>query len=145
MQVHGTDFKNIALLTEHTPNYIRILKKQVNQFRFVVGNSKADAIRKNGSFEVENAIVTGSPRNDVFFEGKDYFNILREKHNIKNYNRVILYAPTFRDSETIPPFSDNFWRRLNDSLIKNNEIFIVKKHPWDKFLKVPDTYSKIKD
>ncbi|WP_026452217.1 CDP-glycerol glycerophosphotransferase family protein [Aequorivita capsosiphonis] len=142
---HGTGFKNIVLLTNHTENYIRVVKNLSPQIKLVVATSESDTIRKNVSFQVENARITGSPRNDVFFKEKDYFRSLRKKYKLENYDKVISYAPTFRDEATTSPFSDNFWKKLNDHLVKNNEVFIVKKHPWDKHLIVPSYYSNIKD
>ena len=142
---HGTGFKNVALLTEHSENYISIVKKLANQLRFIAATSEANVNKKNGSFQVEKAIATGYPRNDIFFQEKNDLKKLREKYNVENYDKVITYAPTFRDSLTIIPFSDKFWKRLNDYLIENNEVFIVKKHPWDIYLKVPDNYANVKD
>ncbi|MGO3184225.1 MAG: CDP-glycerol glycerophosphotransferase family protein [Aequorivita sp.] len=142
---HGTGFKNIVLLTEHSENYINIAQKLSPQIKLVVSTSESDALRKNASFLVDNASITGAPRNDLFFKGKDYVLSLREKYNVKNYTKVISYTPTFRETLTKLPFSDNFWKQLNEHLFKNNEVFIVKKHPWDKHLEIPTHYSNIKD
>lgn len=142
---HGTGFKNIGILAQHTQNFFFILKKQAYQFKLVVATSESNVIQQNSSFQIQKATVTGYPRNDMFFEDEDYFQKIRIKFKVENYDRVISYLPTFRDNETIAPFSDEFWKKLNDFLIKNNHIFIVKKHPWDKYLIVPDNYSNIKD
>lgn len=144
---HGTGFKNVGLLNENSLNektQIR-LKKQYKNYQFVVATSEEDAIRKNDSFSPAKAKITGSPRNDIFFSEKIDNENIKERFNIGLDQKIITYAPTFRDFETSPPFTNNFWDELNNELVNQNIIFIIKKHPLDKYLSVPDYFSNIKD
>lgn len=143
---HGIGFKNVALLNAaNLEDFNKNIKNLAKNFKFFVATSESNVIQQNSSFQINKAIATGYPRNDIFFEGKDHFEMLRKKHKVEGYTRITFYAPTYRDVKTITPFSDKFWEKLNEYLIRNNEVFIVKKHSWDKYLKVPNNYSNIKD
>lgn len=143
---HGTGFKNIGLLNTNTRgNDLKKYNKHYSKYRFVVATSKDDAVRKDDSFGKKVALVTGSPRNDFFFSNKEYVEIVKEKYDISNFDKIITYAPTFRDFETVAPFSKHFWESLNEILQQQNAVFVVKKHPWDKHLNVPVEFSNIKD
>lgn len=145
---HGTGFKNIGLLQDsiNSEEYKFLkFKKHYSQYKLVIATSEDDQRRKKESFDISNVVITGSPRNDVFFEGENYIGALKNKYEMATFNRIISYTPTFRDFETSAPFSGSFWSRLNDYLVGTNSLFIVKKHPWDKYLDVPKEYSNIKD
>jgi len=143
---HGTGFKNIGLLNNNiTKSDLKKFYKHYNKYRFVVATSKDDVIRKNDSFGKKLALVIGSPRNDFFFSDKVQVGVIKKKYEISNFEKIITYAPTFRDFETIPPFTDGFWIKLNELLKQQNVVFVIKKHPWDKYLSVPDNFSNIKD
>ena len=71
--------------------------------------------------------ITWLARNDIFFH--DYFEYSNIKSDFWNFDKVILYAPTWRDTkDKISPFSYNFLLKLNNYLIKNNYILLVKWH-----------------
>lgn len=85
----------------------------------------------------DNIMITGYPRNDVFFD-LDYVKInlenelvyntiLKLKHDFKK--KIIIYMPTFRDTELT---ADNMkWEDLlllDKFLNENNCVFIYKKH-----------------
>jgi len=145
---HGTGFKNIGLLQDSIiKDRYKFLKfkKHYSQYKLVVATSEDDQKRKQGSFGISNVVVTGSPRNDVFFEEESYFETLKNKYEIASFDKIISYTPTFRDFKTSAPFTDSFWSRLNDHLVSTNFLFIIKKHPWDKYLEVPKEYSNIRD
>lgn len=143
---HGTGFKHIGLLNNNTSknNKIRI-RKHYSKYKLIVASSEDDLKRKNKSFGTNKSVITGSPRNDIFFENEIYINGLRKVYNVMGYSKIITYAPTFRDFETCSPFSEEFWSKLNDYLKKSNTLFIVKKHPWDRYLKILNEYSNIRD
>ncbi len=144
---HGTGFKNIGLLNENNlqKKEQKRLSKQYKSYRFVVATSEDDAQRKNDSFNINKSIITGSPRNDLFFTDENYKDEIRRRLKIKKGQKVISYTPTFRDFITSPPFTSDFWGKLNTELQKQNAVFIVKKHPWEKYLSVPNEFSNIKD
>lgn len=140
---HGTGFKNIGLLNDKNEK-LKAFRQHYKKYKFVIATSAEDKKRKEESFEAK-AIITGSPRNDIFFKGSNLEMAHREKFNLQNYDKVISYVPTFRDYETKAPFSKSFWKELNAYLTKVNQVFIVKKHPWDKYLEVPEQYGHIID
>ncbi|NGX84741.1 CDP-glycerol glycerophosphotransferase family protein [Aequorivita sp. KMM 9714] len=143
---HGVGFKNIALLNDNVnQNAKRILSKFYKKYVLLITSSENDFKKKQESFKSPNIVITGSPRNDVFFSSSSYFEEIKLKYNLKKYSKIISYAPTFRDFKTTSPFSEEFWYLLQKHLEKNNEIFIVKKHPWDKYLDVPKNLANIKD
>src|SRR5690554_653525 len=143
---HGTGFKKVGLLNNNADkNDLKRFNKHYKKYGFVVANSESDSIRKNDTFGRGIALTTGSPRNDFFFSDKMQVGLIKEKYGISNFEKIITYAPTFRDFETTPPFTDGFWIKLNKQLKQSNSLFVVKKHPWDKYLNVPDNFSNIKD
>lgn len=143
---HGTGFKNIALLNRNTKNIIRYyFKKATRKYRIVVCTSESDCKKKGKSFETENVVATGLPRNDELFVDEKVENELLEKYKLERYDKIITYAPTWRDFPTKQPFSEEFWRKLNNYLVQNNSFFLVVKHPYSSFLKIPTAYSNIGD
>jgi CDP-glycerol glycerophosphotransferase (TagB/SpsB family) len=143
---HGTGYKNIGMLNDHTAGYQRFkTEKHYQKYAFIVANSSDDKERKIKSFQNKNVYITGSPRNDVIvnprIEKKEYVSSLGLDEN----NRIILYAPTFRDQGVFEPFRDNFFKRFNSLITKKNYTFVIKKHPWDKNFIVPTIYSNIID
>jgi CDP-glycerol glycerophosphotransferase (TagB/SpsB family) len=103
------------------------------------------------SYKVKEVIETGYPRNDIIF--CDIEEILKEQLYLLNTDseiiqrsleykkkgfRLILYAPTFRDSGG-DPIHDGVLdlNRLNEFAKKNNLLFIFKFHP-DPHFNYPD-------
>lgn len=92
------------------------------------------------AFITKNVFVCGYPRNDIFFRGSikniyldietEYLNLL---HNlkIKKGMQIVLYMPTFRNSE-IRFFDLINLKNFNDFLCNKRIIFCVKLHPKSK-------------
>lgn len=142
---HGSGFKDVGLLHYITDKQKRKLKKIYRKYNLISSTSESEAEKQNVSFATKNAVVTGYPRNDVFFEDKSHFNDLKIKYNLEEYDRIIAYTPTHREFEPPPPFSKEFYQKLQSFLEENNAVFIVKKHPSDKFLEIPKNFQNIKD
>lgn len=146
---HGTGFKNIGIL--HNPKnedqkaYAKRQQKHHQNDKIIVTTSSADAKKKARSFGTKNTVITGLPRNDIFFSQKSSIGKIKTKYSLSSYDKIISYTPTFRDYETAPPFSEDAWQGLNEILKKQNKVFIVKKHPWDTLIKVPNNHSNILD
>jgi len=142
---HGTGFKNIALLDENVNEVLRPkLKNIYGQYSLIVANSIDDKKRKEKSFGSKNVIITGTPRNDLFFKG-NVFTRIKAKYSLGSYAKIITYMPTFRDFKTYSPFTSFFWEQLQQYLVMNNYLFVIKKHPLDKYLEVPINFLNIKD
>lgn len=145
---HGAGYKNIALLSDNfegaPEEYKKNIKRLCRSFKLVSATSAHDAQKKNDSFKTDKSVITGSPRNDMFFETKA-IRQLKKRYELDGFDRIVTYAPTFRDRQTFAPFSNSFWSRLNEVMVEQNAIFLVKKHPWDQYLNVPENFSNIKD
>lgn len=91
-------------------------------------------------------ITLGYPRNDLFFNPNLLYKDYNRKFNLNNYNKIFLYAPTFRDSnDSVKPFSNSFLEQLNNYFIKENFLLIIKKHPLQKNIVVPKNLKNIVD
>ncbi|MCR4842736.1 MAG: CDP-glycerol glycerophosphotransferase family protein [Eubacterium sp.] len=82
----------------------------------------------------KNMIQTGYPRNDVLVNrnNKEYIDSLKDKFNLPKDKKIILYAPTWRDNESISKGKYIFNPHINfDKLyreFKDEYVFIVKYH-----------------
>jgi len=73
----------------------------------------------------------GAPRNDIYFRGEEYRNSLKKEYGFAIDDRILLYAPTFRDDLDDRCFNidfDRLWMVLHQSDNKNWKI-IVRLHP----------------
>lgn len=107
----------------------------------------------SSAFNTQNTIICGYPRNDFLIsdcinnimtdDEKHICNILEKK--TKN-NKIILYMPTFRESE-YRFFEVISIDEFETYLRKHNFVFFVKLHPKskinDKFMEVQSEYIKI--
>lgn len=92
--------------------------------------------------------VTGQPRNDKLFlkekSGKNFSKLLKKETN--NYNRIVLFTPTFRKwgsrvegerKGNIFNFKDYNDRIFRKFLEDHNILFLIKMHPFEE-----EHYSK---
>ena len=97
--------------------------------RFICTASQEVSRSFESAFPHREIKITGYPRNDIFFDKQLAFNNYKKILDLGSYNKVIAYVPTWRDVEGGPrPFSEEFLVKLNDFLIENNYIFLLKKH-----------------
>jgi len=87
------------------------------------------------------AIFCGQPRCDALFQSKEQsVKTLSKiiKINVKKYDQIVLYLPTFRDynSTITRKIIENLTinKDLIDFLDHNNVLFLIKPHPLDKAL-----------
>lgn len=136
---HGTGFKNIGLAftgKKYTSIRHYFLKRFFDKSLLISATSKDDQQRKQVSFNSLNVKITGSPRNDIFFKpiAKD------------NARKKILYAPTFRDTGgQFSAMDDDNWGRLQLLMERIDADFLVKRHPADFKLIVPNDKKNILD
>jgi len=88
--------------------------------------------RKNFPVAKSKVLVTGLPRNDIFFNRtRDYVSEVRKKISVDG--KVILYAPTWRKKKKTIffPFKDCDLDYLSDFLRKTNSTIIIRPHSVD--------------
>ncbi|MCS7231881.1 MAG: CDP-glycerol glycerophosphotransferase family protein [Elusimicrobiota bacterium] len=150
---HGIGFKSIALLDPNS--LLKILQiiistkilKVIVGIRFKVILATSDAIKEKfeKAFSSKNVFITGLPRNDVLFNHSFLFVDYRRDLGLNKFDKVILYAPTFRERQYAYPFTDDFLEKLDKWLAEKNYILLVKKHIYDRALKVESNYKRIWD
>lgn len=142
---HGTPLKKMGLCDEsRSPKINASLKKEFSKINFLLSSSEmvtSSLIRCFG-IEEDKILNIGYPRNDklISYEKK---NTLQEKLGKK---KIILYAPTFRDwQQTILfPFDDMNYEHLNDVLIQNDAVILIRCHVNDSG-QVPIGFDSIVD
>lgn len=157
---HGSPLKKIGTdAKEHIKNdpsgipaesiIYKFLKKikffSRQKFKLILATSEKVKEIYQRTFENTSVVITGYPRNDVFFNPGLLLNDYEKEFDLKKYNKVILYAPTFRDhSAVLSPFPGDL-AGYNEQLKEKNYLFLIKKHPWQKNLQVDSNFSNIID
>lgn len=142
---HGTGFKHIALQNSNRKGLIRLIHKaHYNRYELIIASSEEDRRRKAECFENPRVYITGSPRNDIFFKDKPNEEA-KKRLGLSSFKRIITYCPTFREGTNIPPFSQSFLDRMQVWLAESQTALIIKKHPADKRLTIPQGYKNILD
>ena len=96
------------------------------------------------AFNFRKIIESGYPRNDIFLSEPDTFDLIGTDKTVinksanakKNRYKIVLYAPTFRDTGNGDDFLEDEALNLNklDEFAKRNKIYIIfKVHPWREF------------
>jgi CDP-glycerol glycerophosphotransferase (TagB/SpsB family) len=118
---HGVGLKKMSKIDNITYDYFVSTSKWTNKTNF------------ENIFSAEKFLTHGYPRNDIFFKQEEDRDFLFCDEAIKKLiaenkdNKIILYAPTHRESNTKIAFD---FELLNKELEKKNAIFIVKLHPF---------------
>ncbi|WP_034259776.1 CDP-glycerol glycerophosphotransferase family protein [Aequorivita capsosiphonis] len=132
---HGVPLKRIGFLDKSISRLQRIYTKLYfsNNYSFITTPSSKLISLYASSFDVnEDKIrVLGQPRNDLLSKQLDR-NIWIDKlyPKLPDFEKIILYAPTFRDyGETqLFPFDDYDIELLNSFLKKENLIIFIRFH-----------------
>jgi CDP-glycerol glycerophosphotransferase len=105
---HGTPLKKMLFDIENvqgrTSDYVERIYKATKTWDYLVSpspyatNSFKSAFRYSGKM-----LEVGYPRNDIFYQEKRFAIAKNVKRNLKipSDKKVILYAPTFRDNQTV--------------------------------------------
>ena len=108
------------------------IKNRLLKYDYLVTTSQREANLLLSKMNVENMIISGHSRNDVFFKDIPGSNIgvpddlLNWINKIEDSERVIGYFPTFRENQPIiDPFDEV---ALNNFLQRHNSYLLVKPH-----------------
>ena len=122
------------------------------------GEYEHEFIKRDFNVREEALIPTGYPRNDALYEATDQTKQeLRKKFEVPDNKQVILYAPTWRESEDggssyklAPPIDWNKWKaRLGDRYV----VFLRTHHyttklmnvEFDEFVRNYTSYPNVND
>lgn len=82
-------------------------------------------------FKIKKVILGGYPRNDALYDKSR--NYLYKKHSFFLYKKIYLYAPTYRECDSVQLlFSKQFLKKLQIYLSDNQSLFLIKTHPLEK-------------
>jgi CDP-glycerol glycerophosphotransferase (TagB/SpsB family) len=142
---HGTGFKTIGATSFRGPVQAILGRRHYAKYQLIASTSPDDMERKKKSFGSPSVFITGSPRNDIFFSSGFDRDLFKEELGLSSFESVYLYAPTFRDSGEFEPFSSEAWSRVSELMTRKNSVFVVKKHPGDRQLKIPENLKNVLD
>lgn len=105
---------------------------------YILSTSKNLEPMYASAFQTKKVILVGYPRNDSLYPGRIQKVLTVDEQKTvayiagrKSYTRIILYMPTFRESEA--RFFDLLdWERFQQFLKKNHMLFVIKPHPKSK-------------
>lgn len=91
--------------------------------------------RRAFDLKEEQVIVTGFPRNDIFFRQPPALNIFSNHSSefasaVHGNKKIFLYLPTYRDSGK--PFLNVDWAKLDNLMKHLSAVFFFKFHPDDR-------------
>lgn len=141
---HGTGYKNIHYSNKNATS------KEIKKYKNIIlvpATSIDDKIRKEKSFLTKNVYLTGSPRNDFFFQDNiaEIKKELKIKFKVENFDKIYCYAPTFRDTGEFMPFSESFLEKIQVLAKEQNFVLIIKAHPSASNFPFKKEYSNIID
>ena len=148
---HGSPRKRILLdaLKDRGLNtpidwmYFHLERMELRNLYCILAMGNEEKIFLQQAFDNPNVHILGYPKNDILLDGLEKFGLQKDW---STYQKVILYAPTFRDKlSNLNAFDMNFLEQLNQFLKNKNWIFLIKKHPYDKFLQISNKFSNIVD
>lgn len=135
---HGTPLKKMGI---DIPN-VKILKRKYDKTKkwdFLISpNEYASKIFRRAYLYKGEILEIGYPRNDIFYKknNKKDIELIKEKLKIPLNKKVILYAPTYRDNESIDVVKpkENVWDELKIDLkllykkLANDYVLIIRAH-----------------
>ena len=136
---HGVPLKKIALLDPNLGRKTRIYFRKLfaENYSCILTTSKTLVPVMAQSFSVPESIVKvwGQPRNDGLFEKLDRDAWLGGVFGeLPEYEKVVLYAPTFRDYGRVQlfPFEDFDNEKLKEFLEKEKMLLFIRTHIEEK-------------
>ena len=113
--------------------YKKVMAKDNSNIDIMISNGKFCTELYKKGFKYKGKIVeVGTPRNDVLINDKTSLNNkVRKIFNINSDDKIILYAPTFRNNYEKNPYDINFKgiKEIYENKFKCKCHIIVKMHP----------------
>lgn len=133
---HGTPLKKLNTDILHKISFFDrgIIEYNSKIQDIMISDSKyiTEIFRKTFGFSGE-ILQCGSPRNDIFFENKEkYLQKVQNFFHLQN-QKIVLYAPTFRDDFRIADMRMNF-ENLREALSQRfggEWVVLVRLHPYN--------------
>jgi len=102
-------------------------------YRALISTSDVVSYLFSACFEVNfgKIYITGYPRNDVLFKRSDKHELIEKLSlNFPPFEKLILYAPTFREKKNVRffPFIDLNMEQLNSFLEEQKAIILIRGH-----------------
>jgi len=136
---HGSPIKKILFDSQEfyenrTPGQLDLLRAEFRTYQLVVATSEAMARVMASAFRVVDPArikVLGLPRNDALFDAPT-----PRPAELQGFDRVVLYAPTFRDSGRKPDFlfDPRQRARLAAALEEQKTLLLLKPHRLERDL-----------
>jgi CDP-glycerol glycerophosphotransferase len=114
-------------------------RRAARSIDFMPAASAVSASRLRTAFDLpeHRVAVTGDPRDDVLVAGADAERTAAARELLfaqlgieQTAQRVVLYAPTWRDGDADPGIPDgDGWRRIVRMLDETNSLLVVRPHP----------------
>lgn len=97
------------------------------------GNKQFSVILKESFWLPSHCAILefGVPRNDLYFKGEELKNRLKERYGFSLNDRILLYAPTFRDDFNISCYNIDFEKLKRVLPHSSNTVWkiIIRLHP----------------
>ena len=136
---HGSPMKKILFDSQEfsdsrTPGQLDMLRAEFRTYELLLTTSEAMARIMASAFQVvepSRIKVLGLPRNDALFDPP-----APRPAELRGFDRVVLYAPTFRDSGRKPEFLFDPRQRakLEAALEQQNTLLLLKPHRLEREL-----------
>ena len=131
---HGVPLKKIALMENKSSKFEKYYFHKIfsQNYSYILTTSKNLIPIMKDSFHVKDEIIKvwGQPRNDCLFKEVNKNVLCNLFKDLLGYNKLILYAPTYRDNEDtrIFPFEDYNKNELEKYLEENKTIIFIRTH-----------------
>ena len=137
---HGVPLKKVGYDDDKVKNWDskgQKLRRAIQEIplgrEYVVATSDFYAKIYESAFrrKPDHILTLGQPRNDVFYDKNGMFTPSHQLEKAAKGKKVVLYAPTHRqEGKIVFPLRKQFdFEKLNDILVKQNRLFILKLHP----------------
>ena len=116
------------------PAYVRYAKIDAGQVDIMLANSNFEKRLMENSFWYRGPVLlSGTPRNDIFYcyDGYKIHKKVRKYFNLSNEQKIVLYAPTFRDNGRTDVFDINYQGCIEacNHRFGGDHIMLLRLHP----------------